>query len=49
MGRRPRLQFEGAFYHVFSRGNWRERIFWDDADYAKYEEFMIEVMTLNGA
>src|SRR6266700_6497616 len=48
MPRPPRLQFEGAFYHVFHRGNRRERIYWDDADYAKFEEFMIEAMNWSG-
>jgi len=35
MGRPPRIQFEGSFYHVYHRGNRRERIYWDEADYAK--------------
>ncbi len=48
MPRPPRLQFNGAFYHVFHRGNRRERIFWNDADYAKFEEFMIEAMNWSG-
>src|SRR6266700_53739 len=48
MPRRPRLQFEGAFYHVFSRGNRRERIFWEDTDYAKFESIMMEAMNWSG-
>lgn len=32
MARQLRIEFEGAFYHVTSRGNQRERIFWDDKD-----------------
>ena len=32
MPRAPRKQFEGAVYHVTSRGNGRERIFSDEAD-----------------
>ena len=48
MARPPRIQFEGACYHVYHRGNRRERIFWDDADYAKFEEFMIEAMNWSG-
>ena len=31
--RPPRLEFEGAFYHVYNRGNRKERIFWMDKDY----------------
>ena len=48
MPRPPRLQFDGAFYHVFHRGNRRERIYCEDADYAKFEEFMIEAMNWSG-
>lgn len=44
MPRKPRMDYEGAFHHIFSRGNRRERIFWNEADYAKFEEFMIEAM-----
>ena len=36
MGRAPRLEFAGATYHVFARGNRRERIFLDDEDYRDY-------------
>jgi hypothetical protein len=38
MPRPPRLQFEGALYHVYTRGNRRERTFLDDADYKEFEE-----------
>jgi REP element-mobilizing transposase RayT len=38
MGRAPRAEFRGALYHVFSRGNRRERIFLDDDDYRSYLE-----------
>ena len=48
MPRPPRLQYPGAFYHVFHRGNRKERIFWDDLDYEKFEEFMIEAMNWSG-
>lgn len=27
-----RIEYEGAFYHVTSRGNQREKIFWDAKD-----------------
>jgi len=36
MGRKPRVQFPGALYHVVTRGNRRERIFLDDADCRQY-------------
>jgi putative transposase len=48
MARPPRIQFEGACYHVFQRGNRRERIYWDEADYAQFEGFMIEAMNWSG-
>ena len=48
MPRPSRIQFEGAFYHVYHRGNRRERIFWGDPDYIKFEEIMIEAMNWSG-
>jgi len=30
MARPVRIEFEGAFYHIASRGNLRDRIFFDD-------------------
>jgi putative transposase len=36
MARKPRVEFEGAFYHVISRGNQRQRIFHSDADRRYY-------------
>ena len=33
MGRKPRIYFPGAFYHVINRGNQRSKIYWDTADY----------------
>ncbi len=32
MARQLRIEYEGAFYHVTSRGNQKERIFWDNKD-----------------
>ena len=32
MPRRPRIEFEGAIYHVMARGNARQRIVGDDHD-----------------
>src|SRR5436309_14352401 len=48
MGRPPRIQFEGANYHVFSRGNRRECIFRDDADYGAFEDILLETMSWSG-
>lgn len=36
MPRKPRIEFEGAFYHVITRGNQRQKIFMDSVDYEKY-------------
>src|SRR5438309_1141403 len=43
MPRKPRFQFEGAFYHVYSRGNRRGRIFLDGADYREFEELLLDL------
>jgi putative transposase len=36
MARQLRIQFEGALYHIMSRGNERMMIFLDEADWIKY-------------
>ena len=36
MARRPRLEFEGAFYHVLTRGNQKQETFRDKTDYRKF-------------
>lgn len=33
MARKPRIEFPGAFYHVFSRGNQKQDVFLSEADY----------------
>ncbi len=38
MARKPRVEFEGAFYHVIARGNQRQDIFRDDKDRRTYLE-----------
>jgi REP element-mobilizing transposase RayT len=38
MARKPRIQYEGAFYHVIVRGNQRQDIFLDEADRHHYLE-----------
>lgn len=48
MPRPPRIQFEGATYHVFSRGNRRESVFRSAEDYAAFEEIMLEAMRWSG-
>ena len=36
MARKPRIEFPGAFYHVIIRGNQKQRVFKDPADFQKY-------------
>ncbi len=36
MARKPRIEFDGALYHVITRGNQRQQIFEDPEDYKKY-------------
>jgi REP element-mobilizing transposase RayT len=38
MARKPRVEFDGAFYHVIVRGNQRQRTFHDDRDRQNYLE-----------
>jgi hypothetical protein len=38
MARRPRIEYPGALYHVITRGNHRQKIFYDDHDRRKYLE-----------
>src|SRR4030066_947071 len=40
MARNPRIEFEGAFYHVITRGNQKQKIFRDKEDYLKYLEIL---------
>ena len=40
MARKPRIEYEGAFYHVITRGNRRESIFKDKKDFLKYLEIL---------
>ena len=40
MPRKPRIEFEGAFYHVITRGNQKQEIFKDTTDYQKFIQFL---------
>ncbi len=40
MARQPRIEYEGAFYHVTSRGNLKDNIFYEDADRIKLIEIL---------
>ncbi len=40
MARQLRIEYEGAFYHIISRGNQRNRIFFEDSDFMKFIEIL---------
>jgi len=42
MPRKLRVEYEGAVYHVMSRGDQRERIYVDDADRRRFLETLGE-------
>lgn len=45
MARPLRIEFPGALYHVMSRGDRREDIFWDDEDRAIFLQTLSEVVS----
>jgi len=40
MPRKPRIEYAGAFYHVLTRGNQKQRVFNDIADFQKYLQLL---------
>ena len=40
MARPLRVEYEGAFYHITARGNERKRIFFSNADYEKFNDYL---------
>jgi len=42
MGRKPRVEYAGAIYHVMCRGNRREKIFQDETDHRIFLETLAE-------
>jgi len=40
MARKLRIEFEGGFYHVITRGNQRQKVFREEKDFLKYLEFL---------
>jgi len=45
MGRKPRVHFPGALYHVIARGNQRQAIFRSDADRRRYLDLLKQFRT----
>lgn len=46
MARKQRIEFEGAFYHIITRGNQKQKIFKDKDDFLKYLEILFECKKL---
>ena len=42
MARKPRIEFEGALYHVITRGNQRQKIFKAVDDYERYLKILVD-------
>jgi REP element-mobilizing transposase RayT len=42
MARKPRIHFPGALYHVIARGNQKQAIFLDKADFQTYLSYLAE-------
>jgi len=40
MARPLRIEFKGAFYHVTARGNERGKIYYANADYEKFKDYL---------
>ena len=48
MARQLRLEYEGAFYHITSRGNERKRVYFSRYDYDKFKEYLGEAQDKYG-
>jgi putative transposase len=48
MARKPRIEFEGACYHVINRGNYRSDVFATDKTKAAFEKCLFEACELKG-
>jgi REP element-mobilizing transposase RayT len=48
MARPLRIEYEGAFYHVTSRGNERKRIFHGSKDYERFKHYLSEAQDKYG-
>ena len=40
MARPLRIEYEGAFYHITSRGNERKSVFFDKTDYERFKSYL---------
>ncbi|MEW6162861.1 MAG: transposase [Nitrospirota bacterium] len=48
MARQLRIEYEGAFYHITSRGNQREDIYWDDKDREEFKKILKRTKEIYG-
>jgi putative transposase len=48
MARPLRIEYEGAFYHVTTRGNERRRIYYSQSDYEKFKDYLKEAQEKYG-
>jgi len=48
MARPIRIEYEGAFYHVTTRGNERRRIFFTETDFEKMKDYLKEAQDKYG-
>lgn len=48
MARPPRIEYPGAFYHVYARGSEDQNAFQNDADYASFLNFLAETSKKTG-
>lgn len=44
MARSLRIEYEGAFYHITSRGNEKQQIFFSEKDYQKFKSYILRAM-----
>ena len=42
--RKPRLEYEGAYYHVIVRGNQRQKVFYETGDFVRYLKYLGETL-----
>jgi putative transposase len=49
MARPLRIEYEGAFYHITSRGNERGNIFFTSSDYNKFKDYLKEAQEKYGS
>lgn len=48
MARRPRIHIPGCFYHVIARGNARQAIFFEEADYLRFLALLEDALAKYG-